>query len=205
MSEHHNTNMYRKHGYGFQHTSCSTARTMFTACLIGCWAVLELHSSSKLQPVMLQNTQVWLIYSSLRSVKIVQKFLLMWLSFWSNVHIHRWSVCATVKKFSALTLPSSTNVVISLIASDDGRKNPHRIVLDLLVRPVFTFVTNRSTVFFTIPPTTPYSSTFRNIGDLSVMNLERFQSLRQSAYFKPVSAPKPAASKIILYLRKRKN
>jgi len=202
--------MYRKHGYGFQHTSCSTARTMFTSCLIGCWAVLEqcleLHSTTKPQPVVLETTQVSLIYSLLRSVKIVQTFLLMWLlSSWSNVHIHRWSVCVTVNKFSALTLPSSTNVVISLIASDDGRKNPHRIVLDLLVRPVFTFVTNRSTVFFTIPPTTPYSSTFRNIGDLNVMNFERFQSLRQSAYFKPASAPKPAASKMILYLKKSKN
>jgi hypothetical protein len=37
------------------------------------------------------------------------------------------------------------------------------------------------------------------------MNFETFQSFRQSAYFKPASAPKPAASKIMLYLKNRKN
>jgi hypothetical protein len=36
------------------------------------------------------------------------------------------------------------------------------------------------------------------------MNFERLMSLRQSAYFGPASAPNPAASKIMLYLKKKK-
>lgn len=83
------------------------------------------HWSSKSQLVSLLTEQSWLIYLPLENVKQMWCFLPLYLL--SAYIKHICVLCLAINRLNALTLPSSTNVVISPIASDNGRKIPIRL------------------------------------------------------------------------------